>query len=68
MSENKVCMYDNPVSCRREYWRDGKLVGWYTKEFLDQADKILTITKKMEVHLRKFQPGALLGNPEARLN
>lgn len=28
MSENKVCMYDNPVACRREYWRDGKLVGW----------------------------------------
>jgi hypothetical protein len=59
-------MYDNPVGFRREYWRDGKLVGWYTKEFLDQADKILTITKKMEVHLRKFQPGVLLGNPEAK--
>lgn len=66
MSENKICMYDNPVAFRREYWRDGKLVGWYTKEFLDQADKILTITKKMEVHLRPFQPGILRGDPEAR--
>ena len=41
-------------------------MGWYTKEFLDQADKILTITKKMEVHLRKFQPGMLIGDPQAR--
>lgn len=64
--ENKTCIYDNPVAFRREYWRDGKLIGWYTKEFLDQADKILTITKKMEVHLRKFQPGILLGDVEAK--
>ena len=66
MSENKICMYDNPVACRREYWRDGKLVGWYTKEFLDQADKILTITKKMEIHLRPFQPGITIGDVEAK--
>lgn len=66
MSENKTCMYDNPVALRREYWRDGKLVGYYTKEFLDQAHKILTVTKKMEKHLRNFQDGALLGDPEAR--
>lgn len=66
--ENKTCIYDNPEASRREYWRDGKLVGWYTVEFLDQADKILTITKKMEKHLRKFQPGFLLGDPEARVS
>jgi len=65
MNTNKTCIYDNPQAFRREYWRDGKLVGWYTKEFLDQADKILTITKKMEVHLRKFQPGSFIGNTEA---
>jgi hypothetical protein len=63
---NKVCIFDNPVGFRREYWRDGKLVGWYTKEFLDQADKILTITKKMEVHLRRFEPGVLLGDSDAK--
>ena len=65
---NKTCIFDNPIAFRREYWRDGKLVGWYTKEFLDQAHKILTITKKMEVHLRRFEPGVLLGDSEAKPN
>ena len=65
MTENKICIYDNHTAFRREYWRDGKLVGWYTKEFLDQADNILTITKKMEVHIRKFNTGALIGDEGA---
>jgi len=62
---NKICVYDNPESFRREYWRDGKLVGWYTKEFLDQAHKILTVSKEMEPHLKTFSPGSYRGDPAA---
>lgn len=65
MSEEKKCIFDNPKSFQREYWVNGKKIGWYTKEFLDQAPKILTITKKMEMHLTGFQPGRVIGNPEA---
>ena len=65
MIENKVCIFDNPVAFRREYWRNKELVGWYTKEFLDQAAKILTITKKMEPHVGKFQPGRIIGEVTA---
>ena len=65
MIENKVCIFDNPVAFRREYWRNQELVGWYTKEFLDQADKILTITSKMEPHVGKFQPGRIIGEVTA---
>lgn len=63
--EEKICIYDNPVSFSREYWRNGKRIGWYTKEFLDQAPKIIQINKKSEKHLCQFHPGRIIGNPEA---
>ena len=68
MTQNKTCIFDNPETFRREYWRNGDLIGWYTKEFLDQADKILTISKKMEPHVGKFQPGRILGEITAIRN
>lgn len=68
MTQNKTCIFDNPETFRREYWRNGNLIGWYTKEFLDQAGKILTIDKKMEPHVGKFQPGRILGELTAIRN
>lgn len=68
MTQNKTCIFDNPETFRREYWRNGNLIGWYTKEFLDQADKILTIDKKMEPYVGKFQPGRILGELTAIRN
>ena len=65
LMENKTAIYDNHDMFRREYWRDGKLVGFYTKEFLDQAGNIIQANKKAEKHLTKFIPGRIIGNKEA---
>lgn len=59
------CIYDNPTSLRREYWLNGKMVGYYTKEFLDQAGNIVQISKKAAQHLSKFNPGRIIGKKEA---
>ena len=62
---NKTCIYDNPQTSRREYWRDGKMIGYYTSEFLDQAGNILTVTEKMLKHVCRFQPERLIGDKQA---
>jgi hypothetical protein len=65
VNTSKICIFDNPAGYRREYWRDGKLVGHYTEEFLDQAGSIVKVSKKAAIHLCKFQPGRLVGDSGA---
>ena len=66
--KNLTCIWDNAETMRREYWRNGEIIGWYTKEFLDQAGNILTITDKMLKHVSQFQPGRLIGDRNAICN
>lgn len=59
------CIYDNPKTRRREYWVNGRLVGWYTEEFLAQAGAILNVMPKMEKHVSRFTAGMLEGDSNA---
>lgn len=63
--EDKKCIFDNPKTTNREYWVNGKIVGFYTKEFLDKAGSIVSVNKKAEKHLALFFPGRLIGDKEA---
>lgn len=60
-----ICMYDNPENGFREYWVNGKRIGWYTKEFLDQEPQTVKVSKKAEIHLAPFNSGRITGNKGA---
>ena len=61
-----TCIYDNPVTERREYWNNKKLTGWYTAEFLNQSDNILPNLKPTaRLHICRFFPGRIIGDSNA---
>ena len=65
MPTPESCIYDNPVTLRREYWLNKQLIGWYTEEFLNQSDNIVQVKPAAKLHICRFQPGRIVGNKDA---
>lgn len=58
------CMYDNPATMMREYWRDGELVWFCSSGILEQLDDYWS---KVIFGNRpdRWQEGRIVGSAEA---
>lgn len=64
MEAKRKCVYDNPVTLRREWWKDGEIQGHLDIEaFADAGD-----SRGCRIRLRPFKDGAVVGDPEAMVS
>lgn len=61
------CVFDNPATCYREWWSDGKLYAWLSLELIAQPNSIkrLWSSHQTEAAAAPFVPGRIDGDPAA---